>query len=179
MTSLNRPTEALADESRDPHMTSTKENTTSASEIEPGGEALSQRVDVDPVFDLGTPVRRPLDDPPSGDPALTGAKAASSALARRAGLPTLPGMVLTTVGASMLSPPARRHARSTTRRSNGASGRGPWRRVRHCSPLSLDHRVGRRLHEGAGFSCPSSLDRVPSRYCRVLCPGPLHEWRPS
>ena len=43
-----------------------------------------------------------LDDPAAADADLTGGKAANLALARQAGLPTLPGMALTTVGASAL-----------------------------------------------------------------------------
>lgn len=43
-----------------------------------------------------------LDDPAAVEADLTGAKAANLAVARQAGLPTLPGMVLTTVGASAL-----------------------------------------------------------------------------
>lgn len=53
--------------------------------------------DAPPAADAAEPLVLGLDDPRATDPALTGGKAAALARARRAGLATAPGVVLTTV----------------------------------------------------------------------------------
>ena len=79
----------------------------------------------------GEPLVR-LDDPAATDPALVGAKAAALARAARAGLPVLPGFVITTEGAGLLAA-----APDGSRLEVEVSLRDTWRRLSEGGARSL------------------------------------------
>ncbi|HYZ98330.1 MAG TPA: PEP/pyruvate-binding domain-containing protein [Acidimicrobiales bacterium] len=91
-----------------------------------------------------------LADPDAADAALTGAKAANLALARRAGLPVLPGMVLTTAWDSWgWSHPSRLHD------GDGASSHPAataWRRMSDGGRRSVVVRSSSTTEDGDGSS---------------------------
>ena len=77
-----------------------------------------------------------LDDPRALAPALAGAKAAALAAADRAGLPVLPGMVVTTAA---VRPP-------------GDELRAVWSEISHAGELSLVVRSSSTVEDGASSS---------------------------
>jgi phosphohistidine swiveling domain-containing protein len=97
------------------------------------------------MSDYGSRLTVALDHPAAGDAALAGAKAANLARARRAGLPALPGVVLTTVGASALFPTGAPPAEV------GAALRDAWRTLSEDGRRSLVVRSSSTV-EDAGAS---------------------------
>ena len=101
-----------------------------------GGDVVSSVLGAVGRKDQADPVVVPLDDPRAVAPELAGAKAAALAVAARAGLPVLPGIVVTTAATRPL----------------GDELRAAWSEVSHAGELSLVVRSSSTAEDGSNSS---------------------------